>query len=391
MAGQNVTRTTAATVPAIHRAWSFAASEVAKLSMGVWRGEGIIPQRVTSTLQGRLFAGVPNPRQDWFWFWYCVEKAVESRNSAYIWKTKNLSGQVVALTALHPDQVFPYMYRVKDDDMQYPVSFTPFWPQPPDVNGRGVVTVGRETIIHIRGDGGMGELVPKTPIQMFAVSIGIALARQDYQANLLENGVQGGMAVSFPAGMSFEQAKKWKELYQNDNAGTIHAGETRAFGGGATFQEIGMTPNDAQIVEMGLMSIHDVLHMTGVPGWALEMEAKQQKSTTPEQDDARWVHHGLESRLKRIEGALYADVDIFGPGSRDYPQFDTANSIHPDSATADNIAHQQIQDGRMLVDEWRVPRGMGPLPDGLGKVPQVTPVGGAPNIAPAGPAASPTE
>ena len=58
-----------------------------------------------------------------------------------------------------------------------------------------------------------------------------------------------------------------------------------------------MTPNDAQIVEMGLMSIHDVLHMTGVPGWALEMEAKQQKSTTPEQDDARWVHHGLESRL----------------------------------------------------------------------------------------------
>ena len=29
--------------------------------LGVWRGEGVIPERVTTTNQARLFAGVPNP------------------------------------------------------------------------------------------------------------------------------------------------------------------------------------------------------------------------------------------------------------------------------------------------------------------------------------------
>ncbi len=388
-AGQAVTKRTVATIPAVHRAWDFAASAVANLTMGVWRGEGIIPERVITTLQGRLFAGVPNPRQSWWLHWYILQMSLEARAAGYLWKTKDpVTGRVSSLTALHPDQVVPFL--AYGSEPTYQVTFDGSVPQPPEIRGLGVATVGRETILHVPGAGTMGELVPPTPIERFRTALGIALAKQDYEANLYANGVMGGLAVAFPAATTQKQAKAWREIFDSEHAGTFNAGRTKVIGGGATFAQIGMTQRDAQFVEAGAMTLRDVWHMTGVPDWVLGIEGKGESSSTPEQDDIRWVHHGLEARLRRIEDALYADPDIFGGGSRDYPAFDTAGAIHPDSKTADAIAHQQIQDGRMLVDEWRIPRGMGPLPGGVGMIPQITPVGGAPNEAP-GPPADPTE
>jgi hypothetical protein len=46
------------------------------------------------------------------------------------------------------------------------------------------------------------------------------------------------------------------------------------------------------------------------------------------------------------------------------------------------VQHSQIQAGTLLPDEARADNGRPPLPDGLGQIPQVTPVGGAPNPAP---------
>lgn len=377
-AGQPVTTRTVATVPAIHAAWEFCATAVANLELGVYRGEGVIPERVTTSVQSRLFAGVADPRQDWHRCKYIMAKSLEARNNAYLWKTKNAAGQVIALTALHPDQVFPYAFQVRGNELVYPVIFSSFYPVPPGIEEYGMVTVDRSIMLHIRGGGNIGEAIPGTPVQQFATALGIALAKQDFEANLYANGVMGGLAVAFPANMSPEQAKKWKEVYNSENAGTTNAGRTRVIGGGATIAQIGMTLADAQFVEAGNMSLLDVANITGCPHWVLGIEHKSEKSTTPEQDDARWVNHGLETRLRRIESALRADPDIFGPGARDYPRFDTANAIHPDSRTADTIAHQQIQDGRLLVDEWRIPRGMPPLPNGMGMLPQIVPVGGSP-------------
>ncbi len=388
-AGQAVTKSTVATIPAVHRAWDFAAASVANLTMAVWRQDGAIPRRVFTTNASRLFAGVPNRSQSWWWLWYIVQLSLEARASAYLWKTVSDAGVVWELTALHPDQVSP----VPDPagGLRYLVIFQPGMPRPSEVvgNGPGSLTVGPERIIHIRGAGSMGELIPRTPIERFRTALGLALAKQDYESNLYANGVMGGLAVAFPAATTQKQAKAWREIFDSEHAGTFNAGRTKVIGGGAVLTQIGMTQKDAQFVEAGLLTLRDVWHMTGVPDWVLGIEGKSETSTTTEQDDLRWVHYGLQARLKRIEGALFADRLLFDSSKSDYPGFDTAEVIHPDSETADKIAHAQIQDGRLLVDEWRIPRGLPPLPGGVGMVPQVTPVGGAPNETP--PATEPPE
>lgn len=377
-AGQNVTKLTVATIPTVHRAWSFAANAVAVLTLGVWRGEGAIPERLRGTLQARLFAGVPNERQDWFRFWFTVQKSLESRNNAYVWKTKNSQNQVVAVTALHPDQVFPYLFEIRQSELQYPVIFNPQYPMPPGVDGYGMATVDRGTIWHIRGDGGCGEQVPPTPIQLFAKTLGITLAKQDYEANFYENGTMNGVAVTFPATMTAPAAKEWKEVFAAERAGTPNAGKVSVFGGGAMVSNIGMTPRDAEFVESGVMSTLDIANMTGVPKWVVNADEKAQKSQSPEQDEARWAHHGLHSRLRRIEQSLYAEADIFGPGSSAYPMFDTGEVIHPDALTSAQISLSKVQSGQWVPDEARAKDGMPPLPDGLGTLPQIIPVGGSP-------------
>jgi HK97 family phage portal protein len=379
--GQAVSKTTVATIPAVHRAWSFAANAVAMLTMGVWKGDGVIPTRVTGSQAARLFTGVPNPRQDWYRFWYTVAKSLEARNSGYVWKTKNAAGQVIALTALHPDQVFPFLYQVTNSELQYPVMFSPYYPTPPGVDTYGVVTVDRETIWHIRGDGGIGEQVPMTPIQTFATSLGIALAKQDYEANLYENGVMGGLAVTFPDNKTREQARDWMAMFDADQAGTGNSGKTKVIGGGATMTQIGMTPKDAQFIESGIASMQDVANITGVPKWVLNIDDKAEKGQSPEQDEARWFHHGLKPRLARICSSLSAEPDIFGPGATAWPMFDTADSIHPDSLTAAEISLGKVQSGQWTPDEARAKDGLPPHANGVGQIPQQTPVGGAPNPA----------
>jgi hypothetical protein len=105
-------------------------------------------------------------------------------------------------------------------------------------------------------------------------------------------------------------------------------------------------------------------------------------STQETQDDQamdRFLAFQLPPRLARIVSALKADTDIFPVGSPLYPEFVSNPLMFASPITRANVQHQEIQAGTLLPDEARAENGRPPLPDGVGMIPQVTPVGGAPN------------
>lgn len=378
-AGVSVNNTTAIALPTIGAAVSFRASAVAVLDIGTYRDDGsTIPAKVTGSWQSRLLRGVPNPTQSWYDFWEIVESSLSYRGNAYVWKTRDATGRVCALTALHPDQVFPYLYQVSHNMVQYPVMFSPWYPVPPDVDGVGSVTVDRSVIWHIKGRGAMGETVAPSPIQRYASSIGVALAKQEYEASLYEHGVLGGTVVTFPTGVTKEQADPWKDLWNSQNAGSSNAATTKVIGGGASVTQIGMTQRDAQFVEASGLSTLDICNIFGVPANLLNQNEKAAKAVLPEHEEARWVSHYLAPELRRIEKSMYSDPDLFGPFSKLYPLFDSSGLIHPDSATKASILSTKVQTGQWTPDEARAADGLPPLPDGYGSVPVFVPVGGSP-------------
>ena len=382
-AGMSVTSDTVCGIPAVYAAVRLAAGEVATHPFRVWRGVAEQRSPVTTTWQARLLDGEYNPQQSRHAFWETVSESLDLRGNAYIWKSV-LDGRVTSLWALHPDQV--NVYRTAGG-VQYDVGFADGFIDPVNA-GRGFVRVGREAIMHIRGFGAGGQIVAPTPLGLHRATFGSALAKQQFENGFYERGGTSSFVVKFPEGVGVTQAEAWRENFEAKYTGPENAGRVKVVGHGAELSTITLTQTDAQYVESVQLSIDQIARVFGVPVSLLDGR-QGAKPLSPEHERQRWGTYGVTPRFGRIEAAFRADPDLFG-AARDYPMFDTARFLRGDLTSEDAIAHQQVQDGRLLVDEWRSRNGLPDLPDGLGKVPQVVPVGGAPNpgAPPAGQASS---
>ena len=387
-AGASSTVVTAATVrgiPAYGQAVRLAAEAVASLRMGVWRGEGPERRAVTNVWQARLLRGALNPEQSRFEFWETLEESLGYRNNAYVWKLVDEAGRVREMWALHPDQVSPILDTRRR--IVYRVQMGNGFVDPID-GGHQVVTVGRDTILHVRGHGGGGQLVAPTPVQLYRRALAAALAKEAHEEHLYANRGTVPYAIQFPEGVGRDQLEQFKDFYLENYTGPEASGRVPVMGGGATFQTIGLTQADAQFVEAMNLSVEEIARITNVQASLLGV-TRSNRPLTPEHEEDRWHRYGLGPRLERIESAIERDPALFGPGASVYPRFDLGDGVRGDLATEETLSHQQVQDGRLLVDEWRARRGLPPLPGGVGSIPQIVPVGGAPNPVTTAPTGAP--
>jgi HK97 family phage portal protein len=368
-------------LPAIHRAARMRAEAIATLKLRCWRGEGPDRERVNNVWQSQLFEASPNEYQTRFVFWDAVGESLAYRNNAYIWKlTDPAIGRVIAMYALHPDQV-----KCKGAG-QYLVKVTKGYLDPVG-KGEGDYKVDSSTLLHIRGHGAGGTWEAPTPIEVFREALAGSVERQRHEARMWRKGVTLQAAVVFPPSMNRQQVEDWRESYKAAYEGTD--GETTlALGGGADLKPIGMTMVDAQFVEMAKLTVHDASRIMGVPANLLGVQLERAVPNL-EQDLATWFRFGLGPELGRIEVALGSDKQLFpGLGRSIYPAFDTDEFVRADMATEATILQTRVQAGIITPDEARHILGYPPLPNSVGKIPQITPVGGAPNNPPLVPAGS---
>jgi HK97 family phage portal protein len=364
----------------MNRAARMAAEAVASLRLNQYRGRGPMREQVDTVWQARLFsADAYNEYQTRFAFWETVAESLKYRGNAYVWKNADPStGRVVELCALHPDQVTCM------SDGTYRVEVTIGYVDP---TGRGVAKylVEDEVILHIRGHGEGGKLEAPSPIKVFADALQSPLGRMRHENRMWRRGTALQQAIVFPPGVTQPQADVWREAWSAAYEGTD--GETTAVvGGGASIQQIGMTLADAQFVEMARLTVHDASFIFGVPANLLGAQIEHGIPNL-EQDLATWLRFGLGPDLERIESAVNADETLYPSGTGGsagsvYSMFDAEEFVRGSLTTEDNIAHQRIQDGRLMVDEWRRSQGLPPLPDGAGSIPQITPVAGGANPIP---------
>jgi HK97 family phage portal protein len=163
---------------------------------------------------------------------------------------------------------------------------------------------------------------------------------------------------------------------------------TAVIGGGADIKPIGMTAADAQFVEMAHLTVQDASRIMGVPANLLGVQLEKAVPNL-EQDLASWLRFGLGPELERIESIVGADDELFPAGAHTYPKFDTDLFVRGDVKTEATVLVALVQAGILTPNEARRVRGLDDLPGTVGDIPQITPVGGAPNplsLSPAPPA-----
>lgn len=368
-------------LPALYRAARLRAEAIASLKLRCWRGEGATREYVTNVWQSALLTGPPNDEQTRFGFWETVGESLAWRGNAFIWKnTDPLTSRIIELYALHPDQV-----RCKPDD-SYVVKVMPGYTDPAG-KGVGQYTLDDSVILHIRGHGEGGTHEAPSPIQVFKEALQAPVERQKHETRMWKRGAAIQAAVVFPATTNRQQAEEWKESFTRAYQGT-DGDPIAVLGGGAEIKPIGMTVRDAEFVAMAHLTVEDASRIMGVPANLLgapTMTGTQRANL--EEDLASWFRFGLGPELERIESALAADPQLFPAlGRTVYPAFDTDAFVRGDLMTEATILQTRVQAGILTPDEARHILGLDPLPGGIGAIPQITPVGGAPN-----PTLKPTE
>lgn len=352
-------------LPAVGAAIRLYAGTIASLTLNVFQGEDADKKKRSATWQYALFE-YPNDEKSRFSFFWDLAAGLESCGNAFIYKARMLRARrIAALKVLQPENM-----TVRRDQNTGELVYE-WW------NGRQTIRFPTEDILHIRGDTMGGGDIGYSPIQVHRMALKTQLQRERFEEGHYQNDARPGVALLFPQGISAKQAEEWRQAWDALHAGPANRGRTGVLGGGASIATFPINLEEQQWIESQKFSVEDVARMYGIPASMLE----EGETDSPEEESLRWLKFGLGPRLVRIQKAFKYDSDLFGPTTPLYPEFYIDDFLRSDAVSMATVAKEKVQAGIWLVDEARAMEGKPPLKGGAGQVPQITPVGGAPNPA----------
>lgn len=361
--GEVITDEKALGLSAIGRAHRLVCGVVASLPVFVWEGVGGNKTRRDGTPVARLLAQPVAGMSSFDWRWD-VASALETDENAFLLKVRDGAGRVVEL------QPIPNAYVSGSVDKTGNKTFQVWTPA-------GLVTMTALDILHIRGQTTRGGLFGVSRIRQHTDPIGSMVAAQRFEGSYFRNDARPGLIVETGGErVTVDQANEWVSNWVASHQGPANAGKPTVLGGGWKATVAPISLHDAQFVEGRQFGVEETGRIMDIDPALLG---------APEDGDVRrtalelFLKLQLPPRLRRIEAALLADMDIFRLGDSLYPEFRVDDLMFADPLTRAQVQHYRVQDGTELVDEARADNGRPPLPDGAGQVPQITPVGGAPN------------
>jgi HK97 family phage portal protein len=374
-AGQRVTRDVAMGLPAVSACVQFVAETLGALSIEVWRGQKARKRLAETSWQHILLHEQPCGSEcSDFDFIADINGSLETAGNAFVKKLKS-KGRVVAMQVLNPDGV---MVKRENGEKRFRV-----------VEKEGTRTYTVSDILHIRGFTIGGSDVGFSPITLHRHALGAALALDEFQGRFFSNGAVPGGAIEISGQITRAQAEEMMEIWDDRHRGPENSNRPGILYNGATWRSVGMSLEDSQFVESQNLTVLQAARIYRIPAVFLDAQGAGAAGAagTTEQDLLR-LYFSLLPRIRRIERGLFVDQDLFDAGKIGglYPLLNTTELLRSDAKTRAEVEHLRIQDGSVLVDEARAERGEGPLPplpedwtQEPGKVPQITPVGGAPN------------
>jgi HK97 family phage portal protein len=363
-AGVNVTVQNATGLPTVGAAIRLISETVASLPLEIYSGYGADKKQQRESAPWGFLHDRPNEDHSAFDFLSDVAACVESWGNAYVFKLKSRA-RLLALYVMDPSRV----RVVREGGVKVFEHTLP--------NGR-MEKLTDVDVIHVRGFTVAGGDEGLSPIAQHRASLGNAIAAQQFQGRFFKNDATPALYMSVPDILDQTSADRIRAQFENRHGGLDNAGKIAVIGNGATLNTLTVPLKDAQFIEGQEQAAELAARIFLGPASSI---LSGNSGVGSEEDSLRFVNFCLLPRLRRIELAFASDYDLFPDGSPLYPEFQFEEFLRADAATRAEVQHKQIQSGVLLVDEARADQGRPPLPDGMGQIPQITPVGGAVNPA----------
>lgn len=166
----------------------------------------------------------------------------------------------------------------------------------------GVAVLLQEEVLHVRGPLRRDGVLGRSPIEIARGALGLALSQTETAGAFAGNMLR-------PSGLVTFTEKLGKEARENVRtelaafAGSTNAGKVMVMDGGARFDRMTFSPDDAEFLDSRKLANEDVARIFGIPPTAVGITDKATYSNT-EQEARALVQNALGPLAARIEAAM---------------------------------------------------------------------------------------
>ncbi len=335
-------------MPAVWRAVKLIAGTSAALPLHAYRHDDDVRVKVSSGSQAARLLMNPHPDMTPFELWETVYAHIALWGNAYLRILRNRLGQIQELWPIHPARV----RAGRESDTGTKVYL---------IDGDIDAEYTDKTILHIPGFGYDG-VCGVSPIRAARQGIGLALAAEQYGAQLFGSGSLAAGILQTEQRLSGEQADALKARWKAKVGGLEKAHDVAVLDSGIKFQQLSIPPEDAQFIESRKFQIDEVARLFGIPPHMLmQTEKSTSWGTGIEQQVLGWVKFDLHpSWLIRVEQRVTKVIDP----QRVYARYSLEGLLRGDSQARAAFYTQMWNLGVFNTDEIRRLEDMPPVEGG---------------------------
>ena len=287
----------------------------------------------------------PNPEMTAIAFKEALMVNVLLTGNAYAFIEMNGAGRVMALWPMMSSEVQPY--RTEAGAIRYRA---------------GRVDLSAAEVLHIPGLGYDG-LMGMSPISYARETIGLGIAAEEFGGQFFKNGTHLGGVITVPGHLSDDSFERTKTQFQQMYRGLQNSHGVPLLEGGATYQQVGIAPEDAQFLETRKYQRSEIAGIFRVPPHMVG-DLEHATFSNIEHQDISYLQRSLLPWLTRIEQNMTQKL-LTAEEKREYViEHETGSFMRGDTKSRFEAYAIGIQNGILSVNEARSKENLNPVDGG---------------------------
>lgn len=362
------------TIPTIVGGFQLVASNAAALPVIVYKDLGEYKEPQYDSWQYVVLETFPGYNTDPFQLRYDIFWSLEACGNAFVLKVKSTTGQVTELIVLDPERV---AIRNEQGQKKFDIkvdSHTIY---------RGATP---NEILHIKNIPKPGAMFSGTcGIKLISARLSNEMTATEWEGRFFDNDATPPLVITLGEEAGPDEMREAYDAWNLTHAGVYNTGKPAILSGGAKVEKLGFNLHEAQLIVAHEFNVLEFCRAMNLP--TTMFIPPHTKPQAAEDEALVFNTFYLGPRLRRVESAFNSDPDFFAYNPL-WMRFDERIMLRANTTAMSSANHAYVQDGVLTPDEVRAELGYGPLPPLMspedaaknpGKIPQITPVGGAPN------------
>jgi len=208
-----------------------------------------------------------------------------------------------------------------------------------------------------------GQIRGVSRVEEMKDAFGLGLALDSYAQRFFGQGASGNYALVTPQTLTEEQAKNLAKTVDARHGGWRRAHKTMVLHSGIDIKDIGINPEESQLLDSRRMFIEDLCRIWNIPSHMMNLPGTATYSSI-EQTSIEFVTHTLRPYVAIIENALSTLLQVYPNGQGAFIEFNMNSLLRGDAQSRFSAYSQGIQAGIITTNDARVAEGLSKIDGG---------------------------